>query len=298
MKASKLVSPILKQTYIFPVIFLCAVVFFMTQVQAANFVTVRAWASEEYLKERVTKPKKKIQTYQFFKGNHFKGKSFDKGFEEMSFNDLILDLAQHLTRQDFYPASKIGDGDLLIVVHYGVTDFEEDQMELIGIDSLEDISASPWEGIEIGSVEAYDLMDALNSALGMQHTINSGNSMTRAEKAQILGIEDMFDKPSHLTSNYEYEQMMEEARNFVVLMAYDYKLRRKGESKLLWSTRYNIRSAGQGFEAAVKQMNTVGSDYFGRNFNKLIRKRLDDTSSVEIGEIEVIEREAPDSDSS
>jgi hypothetical protein len=262
---------------------------------AANFVTVKAWASEEYTKERALK-KDKIQTYQFFKGSHFKGKSKDKGVEEISFNDLILDLAQHLVKQDYYPAPKLGEGDLLIVVHYGVTDFEVDQMELMGIDSLADISVTPREGIAIGSVESFDLMDALNSALGMQHTVNSGNSMTPAQKAQILGIDDIYDKPSHMTSDYEFEQMMREALYFVVLMAYDYQLRRKGESKLLWSTRYNIRSAGQSYETAIAQMNVVGSDYFGKSFSKLTRKRIDDKSNVEIGEIEVIENVSSDAE--
>ena len=170
--------------------------------------------------------------------------------DELSFNDLIYDLAQHLVKQNFYLARNLAEGDLLIVVHYGVTDFEEDQMELLGINSLEDIYNENPE-VEIGSTETFDVSDALNSSLAMQEAVNSGNSMTRAEKAQILGIEDMFDKPSHLTSNYEYEQMMEEARNFVVLMAYDYKLRRKGESKLLWSTRYNIRFRVEGFSKNI-----------------------------------------------
>ena len=288
---------LVKRLSAFIIIFLVFATLFSVKASAANFVILKAWASDEYLKERAQNPNKKIQTYQFFEGNHFKGKSRDKGVEEMSFNDLIIDLAQHLVKQDFYPASKLGEGDLLIVVHYGATDFEEDQMELMGIESLEDISTTPREGMAIGSVEAYDLMDALNSALGMQHTINSGNSMTRAEKAQILGLDDIYDKPSHMTSDYEYEQMMREARYFVVLMAYDYQLRRKGESKLLWSTRYNIRSAGQSYEAAITQMNAVGSDYFGKKFDRLTRKRLDDKSSVEIGDIEVIENVSSDADS-
>lgn len=169
----------------------------------------------------------------FFEGNHFKGKSRDKGVVETDFKDLILDLVQHLVKQDYYSARTLGEGDLLIVVHYGATDFEEDQMVLMRNDSLEDISAMLRESVAIGSVEAYDLMDVLNSPLGMQGSINAGNSMTRAQKAQILGIDDIYDRPSHFTSDYGYEQMMRETRYFVVLMAYDYQLRRKGESKLL-----------------------------------------------------------------
>ncbi|MCB1123651.1 MAG: hypothetical protein KJT03_19010, partial [Verrucomicrobiae bacterium] len=134
--------------------------------------------------------------------------------------------------------------------------------------------------------------DSLNSALGMQSAINAGNQMTWEEKAQILGIDDQYDKPDFLTSDYEYEQMMREARYFVVVMAYDYQLfRKKGTRKLLWSTRYNIRTSGQSFETAIKEMNEIGSSYFGKNFEKLMRKRQDDDSKVEIGDIEVLKTE-------
>ena len=48
-------------------------------------------------------------------------------------------------------------------------------------------------------------------------------------------------------------------------------------------------AAGQSFQAATEGMNAIGSDYFGKNLDKLARKRIEDTSSVEIGDIEVIE---------
>ncbi len=272
--------------------------FSATASQAANFVTIKAFATEEYLKERASNKDKKIQTYQFMKGRHFKGKSRDKGVEEISFNDLVGDLAQHLVKQDFYPNPKLGEGDLLIMVHYGATDYEEDMMDLMGMVNLGDITNADLGNIEIGSAEAFDLSGSLNSALGMQQAINSGGPITRQEKAQILGLDGIYDKPSHMTSDYGYEQMMRKARYFVVLMAYDYQLfRKKDEAKLLWSTRYNIRTPGQSFETAIKEMNIVASDYFGKNFKKLTRKRSDDKSSVEIGEIEVIENIPSDTDS-
>lgn len=92
--------------------------------------------------------------------------------------------------------------------------------------------------------------------------------------------------------------MLKEARYFVVVLAYDYQLlTKKGEKKLLWSTRYNVRSAGQSYQAAIKDMNLVAGDFFGKNFKKLTRKRSDDSSRVEMGEIEVIQEESSDSES-
>jgi hypothetical protein len=266
---------------------------------AVTRVAIKADASQEYLKERALNKNKEIQTYQFMEGHHFKGRSRDKSVEQFSFNEIIQELPQHLAKQNFYPNPVLGEGDLLIVVHYGVTDFEDDPLEVMGIENMADISTIESGSVEIGSVESFDLMDSLNAALGFSDAFNSGGKMSRSQKAIMLGI-DGLDKPrtGSSTAGYDYEQMLIEARYFVVLMAYDYqRFRKESEAKLLWSTRYSVRVAGHSFNTAFKEMNAVASDYFGLNYDKLTRKRLDDKSNVEIGDIEVIENETPDSDS-
>ena len=267
-------------------------------VQAANFVTVKAWASEEYLKERAREPNNRIQSYQFMEGRRYMGKSADDEVINMTFIDLATDLAQHLAIQDFYPNPVMGEGELLIVVNYGVTDYEEDMMEVLGITSEESVLGQDVSQVDVSTSSAADitaLFDAIDTIAGtssLTDGFNSGNSMSRKEKAFMLGIDDIPEKPDHLTSDNEYEEMLRESRYFVVLLAYDYQLLTKtGEKKLLWSTRYNIRTAGQSYQAAIKEMNLVAGDYFGKNFKNLTRKRLDDDSRVKIGEVEVIEEQ-------
>jgi hypothetical protein len=275
-----------------------------TFIYAANFVTLKAWASEEYLKERARDPEKKIQSYEFLEGHHFKGSSYDKGVQEMTVEELVYDLAQHLIKQDFYPNPIVGEGDLLIVVHYGVAEREENMMELLGIANESDLLDMNVSGTDLtvgdtaSNAAFLDVMDTLVSTQSMTQALNSGGRMTRRQKAQILGLDSISYKPSHFTSNYEYQQMMRESRYFVVLMAFDYqRFLKKDETVLLWSTRYNIRTPGQSFETAIKEMNVIGGDYFGKNFDKLMRKRRDDDSRVEIGEIEVIGHVSPDTES-
>jgi hypothetical protein len=267
--------------------------------QAAIRVAIKADASQDYLKERSLDKTKKIQTYQFMEGKHFKGRSRDKSVEEITFSDIIKELPQHLVKQNFYPNPVLGEGELLLVVHYGATDFEDDPLELMGIENMADISTIESGSVEIGSVESFDLMDSLNAALGFNDAINSGGKMTRDQKALMLGIDGLGKtRAGSATAGYDYEQMLTEARYFVVLMAYDYQLfRKKSEAKLLWSTRYSVRVAGHSFNTALKEMNEIASDYFGMNMDKLTHKRLDDKSSVIIGDIEVIDNETPDSDS-
>lgn len=57
---------------------------------------------------------------------------------------------------------------------------------------------------------------------------------------------------------------------------------------LLWTTRYSIRAAGIPFEAAIKNLNQIAEGYFGKNVKGLTQKRIDDTSSVDLGKIEII----------
>ena len=78
-------------------------------------------------------------------------------------------------------------------------------------------------------------------------------------------------------------------------MAYDYPLiKETGEIKLLWSTRYSIRAVGQSFTDAIKDMNFVAGDFFGKNLKGLNSKRVTDDSRVEMGEIEVIGEDVGD----
>lgn len=189
-------------------------------------------------------------------------------------------MATHLSFQDFYPDPVKGEGDLLIFVHYGLTDHEDDVMAMMGVNNEADLGGANF-------IDAINNLDAFQSA---EDNINSTARMSRQFKAHILGINDVRMLPKHLKGNYEYNEMLKEPRYFVVLMAYDYqRFMKQGETVVLWSTRYNIRSAGQNFDAAIKDMNLVASDYFGKNFDKLTRKRSDDKSAVEIGEIELIE---------
>ena len=296
------ILPLIKLTYRTCVVFFLLTSFSTISLEADNFVSVKAWASEEYLKERARNPDSRIQTYQFMEGKRYMGKSVDAGAQEMTFVEIATDLAQHLAKQNFYPDPVLGEGDLLLVVNYGETDFEEDMMEILGIHNEESVLGQDVSQVDVSSASAADvtaLFDAIDTIAGtssLTDGFNSGNSMTRKEKAWMLGIDDISEKPDHLNSNYEYEEMLKEARYFVVVLAYDYQLLTKtGEKKLLWSTRYNIRSAGQSYEAAIKDMNLIAGDFFGKNFKKLTRKRQDDNSRVEMGEIEVIVNGGSDS---
>ena len=250
---------------------------------AANRIMIKAEASQEYVKQRALDDTKKVQTYSFSKGRYYKGNSKHSSMREFSFMDIVSDMAVHLQKQGYYNHPEAGEADLLIVVHYGVTDTEQSLFDLLGDTSLADLGYSE-------NMDA-DAIAALQSKMNFLETANQATEDSLFRKAELLGMEEAYYKKTPAHKRRQLEWALAQARYFVILMAYDWPLLKQGETKLLWTTRYSIRALGQPFDQAIKDMNLVGGDYFGKNLDGLTQTRVTDDSKVEIGDIEVIEQE-------
>jgi hypothetical protein len=78
---------------------------------------------------------------------------------------------------------------------------------------------------------------------------------------------------------------VEEDRYFIVLMAYDFDaLWKHKKHKLLWVSRFSVRSRGTNFNEVLPAMVDQASEYFGQNTQGLLRKALPE-GRVEIGEV-------------
>ncbi len=277
-------------------IILLLALYTLPSVQAAKKVAVRAIASERYLERKAALDSEEIETYQFFKGRYFGPRSVNKGMEKLSFQEIVVNMAQHLAKQNYYPNPEKGKGDLLIVVHYGITDIGPNLEEGLGYTDLEDMGVSGSSG---GSTmqQINDLAN-LEFALGVSESLDHGKDRNSFSTAQLLGMEAAFEGHPTLEDSRttELRSMLEEERYFVYLMAYDYPtILNEGKQLLLWTTRYSMRAAGTPFEAAIQNLNQVAGNYFGKNMKGLNHRRVDDQSSVDIGEIEVIENSKPTS---
>ncbi|MBC9868045.1 MAG: hypothetical protein F7O42_09250 [Opitutae bacterium] len=262
-------------------------------LEAANRVALKTQASKEFIKGKAEDPTRKIQTYQFMKGNFHMGFTRDPSMKEVTFEGILYDLAMNLRKQGFYMHRDRSEGDLLIVVHSGVTDVEISYEEFMGYTSEEDMgltdeilnAGAGGEAIDFATIDA---MNQLNFNLSSSGTTGSANRQSQAYKAQLLGLERAYSDKISNQEAYDLRSMLDEERYFIVLMAYDYPAFKKGEAKLMWSTRYSIRTLGQTFAEAIKDMNVVASDYFGKNLAGITQKRATDDSRVEMGEIEVL----------
>ncbi|MDA0348377.1 MAG: hypothetical protein O3C43_15450 [Verrucomicrobia bacterium] len=260
--------------------FLLISIFSICSLNAANRIVIKAVASAEYVKDRALDGEKKIQTYNFVEGRFYPGRTKNRGLKEFTFMDIVTDMAEHLKQQGYYNHPLVGEGDLLIVVHYGVTDYEESFEEMMGYTSLEDMGYS--EDMDAGALADFQFMRSV------AENMNQSNEQSTYKKAQLLDMEEAYDRRTSSTEEHELKSMLQEERYFVVLMAYDFPLIKKGETKLLWSTRYSIRAVGQSFSQAIRDMNLVAGDYYGKNIKGLNKNRATDKSRVEMGEIEVI----------
>lgn len=259
----------------------------------SNRVAIKAEADIDFLKEREKDGSAKPMTYQVAKGKFYVGAMNDKRMETFTFEDIVNDMAKHLAKQKFYPYQGDGTGDMLIIIHYGVTEYEESIMELMGYTSEAEMGLDSdlgFEGIASSGAEMNAIAD-LGFNQSLQDTASSSNARSMGHKANLLGMEEAYGFYTNDQDKYELMSMLDEERYFVILMAYDMESIKAKNSKLLWTTRYSIRAIGQKFDEAIMGMNEIAGDYFGQSFKGLNLKRLRDDSKVEIGDIEVIEEE-------
>jgi len=286
---------------------------------AVNRVAVKAEALDSFLTERARNPEKKLQTYLFMKGKYYGGNSRDDSMDDVTFENLVEDIAAYLRNQNFFPEPEHKTSDLLIVVHYGVTSGQADSLtETMGHHSIEELSdpfgntGYIWKSAdELTTLDGEDVSELYEDSSagpsqfpvlnnidpGVEFNYNASLSMEEAHyraayaKAQLLGMEEAYSHKGSPRDELMLNTMINEERYFVVLMAWDYQKLLNGESELVWRTRYSIRSLGQSFEDGINQMNKVAGDYFGMNMKGLINKRADDRSNVKMGEIEVLSDE-------
>mgnify|MGYP007101533677 CR=1 FL=1 len=257
--------------------------------EKANRVAVRAEATKDYTLSRARDESAKVQTYHLIEGKRFGGNVADASMDEISFTGIAEQLALSLRKQNYYSEEDPDAGDLLIMVHYGASNFVGDENDAEVFDIAEYLPP-----VEKANGEVYDYELSKNAMPKFFGDVLPSERDYLREKyfrARLLGMDDVF---ASNTSSYEafiQSELADEGRYFMILTAFDLPLLKSGEKKVLWTTRYSIRSIGQSYGDAIAALNDVASDYFGKNVKGLISKRATDDSNVEAGPIEVIEED-------
>ena len=269
----------------------------------ANRVAVRAEATKEYTLLRAQDETAKVQTYHLIKGKYFGGNVDDPSLEEMTFPEIAEHIGLNLKRQKYFPEEDPAAGDLLIMVHYGASNFvgrsgNEDDPGYED-DSWYD-SDDYFPPVTTASGETYEYNHSRNAIpefYGFVLPSQRGYVEEQYVRAKMVGMDDIFKKSVHPYEAHIQGELVREGRYFFVLTAFDLPLLRKGEKKVLWTTRYSIRTIGQTYAQAIKELNIVAGNFFGKNLDGLNSRRATDEFEVRIGEIEVLgqeEEEAPE----
>lgn len=268
----------------------------------ANRVAVRAEARKEYILARALDESAKVQTYHMIKGNYFGGNVDDPSLEETTFPEVAEHISLNLRRQKYFPEEDPAAGDLLIMVHYGASRYVDELQDRNEFDL--DYNLSPVS-TDWGEIYDYNLSGKADPEFnglvmpsqrryvikGLVLPSQRRYVIGKYVRAKILGMYEVFSSTANDYEAHIQSGLAGEGRYFFVLTAFDLPLLRKGEKKVMWSTRYSIRSIGQSYQQAIKELNVVAGYYFGKNMKGLISKRATDDSIVEFGEIEVLGQE-------
>lgn len=235
-------------------------------------VFVSAQASEEYQARRSSPEGLVPESYHIMKGKFYGGKVRDRSLEDASFQSLADSLKMELVKREYYPARKFKEGDLLIVVHWGVTDAPEDESEDFG---TEDGETPP---------EVYNESDELSQ---------------RVVDEKVLGFDKASDDNS--LSIVQRQILLSQSfteRYFFILQAYDWQKKLEtGETELLWTTRFSLDSGGTNFVDSYPALFRASSDLFGANLEGMAHAKTNfGEGEITMGELEVIEsaKEAKD----
>ncbi|QXD23998.1 hypothetical protein F7C95_19160 [Opitutia bacterium ISCC 51] len=265
---------------------MCMTCLGLNLVSAGDRVAIKAFATDEYTIERARDESKKVQTYHIMEGKYFPGNTDRPSMEEVGFMDIAQDLSHNLKKNKFFSETNQAKGDLLIMVHYGVTDHQADFMEMFSIDSIDDFGFQTENDDELFEASYREAFQA--DVFNMQ-TVNESNAQQLGHTARLLGMEEIFSSGATDMQVHEMRAMLEQERFFIVLQAFDLPLYRKGEKKVVWSTRYSMSAKGKDFGQSIAEMNFVAGEYFGQNRKGINLKRSTDDSDVKIGEVEVID---------
>ncbi len=248
-------------------------------------VHIDSVATKEYSERQKQQGPDAVETYSFYKGQFFQGSVKDRSLERVEFQNVIDQLTDDMRKQNYLPATDTESGDLLIVVHYGVTSVDEDWEDLMGITTIESDETGMSEDGDFEFDNTMDQTDAWE-----YDTLRSQKGKT--SHSNLLGVDRALrDNSLSNDERHTLHEILEEERYFIVLMAYDWqKIRQDKELKLLWSTRFSMRSPGTNFEEAYYSLSRAAAPYFGTHLDKLTKELTHKGAGKgTVGELEIIE---------
>ena len=256
-----------------------------------------------YERERMNSGQFVQETYVFGEGDFDGAAGADPSFGRLTFMDIARMLREPLADQNYVNSLDPEATDILIMVHWGSTRVDTN-LAFGGAAGYretnytsDDGPGSSTSGSAAGSgSNGRSAPGNIETYLAMAKIHDEQRTQSIRLNAKKLGFYEEILETAHYPDWHSmYEQRrelldeIEDPRYFVVLLAYDFQeLYKNKEKKLLWETRFSLRSRGQWFDVALPSMAKYASQYFGQTTKGLNRARIP-IGEVEIGEATVVE---------
>jgi hypothetical protein len=295
--------------------FACALALAATgQVRADRTVVVNSSVDRAYATRRATEPGR-IETYVVARGQYYNAIPMDRYLERMDFRTIAKTLAVDLKQQHYEPATSLLTADLVLVIHWGVTQPNEtfttsllhdhNLLQEAGIALNEAVDRverqdTPYQpGVPGVLVAVSESQQDIRRESANMLTAHARNETRRQSAIELLGLQSSLHEADKAlfgsALGASLQDMMNEERYFVIVMAYDGPAMRAGRKKRLWTTRASIRGPGVNFAVALDRLSDVAAEFYGTPQNGLAfktssrdRKRKEAQGEVQIGELKVI----------
>jgi hypothetical protein len=284
-------------------------------------VSVFAAASPDYRRTRDADGHWRAESYAFGEGGATLSDAKDNTIEKLGFLDVARAIAPALARENYTPCNP-GDlrrADLLIMVYWGATRGTENTAHESAYQLAQEFTPPPralmsppptgqggtamvsdpstsGRGSEASVLQAQQtaIDSALQQSLVLTTLANRQRDQQNYATATLLGyLPEMqrvrdFGQTSLEHRRDDVMAEIEEARYYVILLAYDFRrLAEHKERKLRWEARYSIRERRQDFGAQLAAMSAAAAPLFGQDSPGLTRQTLP-AGHVEFGEPQVV----------
>lgn len=226
-------------------------------------VMVRAWSADDYKRVLVDEHTPRPETYLFLQGQFESGSIRDDSLlSESDFVEVATQLKTALQAQNYVNANPGQKVDLIIAVHWGQTNIEQETVYI----EMEDDEGF-FEELEMEQITPESLRK---------------NALVLGTADKIFGRKRGFDR----------EDMIAQAsdeRYYFVLIAYDFDDILLKKRTVRWVTQFSVDASGTNYLDALPAMTRAASNYFGKNLQDIefTRENLGN-ADVQFGEIEVV----------
>ena len=266
----------------------------------AEVVAVSSVVFNGYARQRLPDGSFKPEAYVFGEGGRMSRPVADPAMEQLKFADVARVVAGPLAKQNYHPALKTSEVQLLIVVFWGSTQGSRDTRNQNGsMDRLSSASSNYTaaraddQANQPNSPEPSPAtsaaQNAYDSALWQMQMDNDVRDRIDNENAQILGYSESLSRARfarHMAFAQDTLAEVSDNRYYVVLQAYDFKTAKDFKKlKPLWTTRMSVSESGP-FGPALEKMVKNAARSFGTDTDGLQRRR---EGTVDLAPLKILE---------